>query len=103
MDKFDTHPKKNVEFQFLEIPIDMVSILFDLIYSSRARNWIMHLSALTKMIPAIIMMDRIKYRRMMSVYLTEMKNLEHNNPEIWKYLMNGNFSIQTSNTVHSNW
>ena len=48
------------------------------------------LSALTKMMPAIIMMDGIKYRRMAS----EMKNLEHNNPEIWEYFMNGNFSIR---------
>ena len=76
------------------IYIDIVSILFDLIYASRARNWIKHLSALTKMMPAIIMMDRIKYRRMMSVYLREMKNLDHINTKIWEYFMNGKFSIQ---------
>ena len=42
MDKFDTQGEKNFEFQFLKIYIDMVSILFDLIYAPRARNWIMH-------------------------------------------------------------
>ena len=78
--------------------MDMVSILLKFIYASRSRDWLLHLAALKEMMPAIIMMDRVKYRRMLSVYLTEMKKLEYNLPKIWDFFMNGNFSVQ-KNTI----
>ena len=35
------------------------------------------------MIPDIISMDRIKYRRMLPVYLADMKQLEESDPEVY--------------------
>ena len=39
-------------------------------------------------------MDRIKYRKAWLGYMTDMKSLEVENPEIWNYFMEGNFSVQ---------
>ena len=42
------------------------------------------------------MMDQIKYRKALPVYIVGMKSLEVKNPEIWNYLMERNFSEQKS-------
>ena len=46
-------------------------------------------------------MERIKYRRLLPVYLSEMRNLEHDDPDIWKYFMEGIFSVQTTKVLHT--
>ena len=43
-------------------------------------------------------MDRIKYRKAWLAYFTDMKSLEVENPEIWNNFMEGNFSVQKSDT-----
>ena len=40
-------------------------------------------------------MDRTKYRRLLPVYLSAMRNLEHNDPDNMTYFMEGNFYVQT--------
>ena len=42
----------------------------------------------------LIAMDRIKYRRMMAVYIADMKALEWEEPDIWNEMKIGKFSIQ---------
>ena len=40
-------------------------------------------------------MDRIKYRRMLPVYLSDMEALEERDPNIWQFFfIDGNFSVQ---------
>ena len=41
-------------------------------------------------------MDRIKYRRMLPVYLADMKRIENEDPAMWKFFCDGNFSVQTT-------
>ena len=48
------------------------------------------------MMPAVIMMDRIKYRRWVPVYLADMVALKNNDVEIWNYFKEGNFCVQKS-------
>ena len=59
----------------------------------------MHLSAVDQTISAIIAMDRIKYRRMLPVYLADMLQLEHDDPAIWKHFMEGNFSVKKKSKI----
>ena len=65
--------------------MSMVQTLLKFIYASRARNWRMHLSAVKDMLPTIVSMDRIKYRRMLPVYLSDMVNIETSDPSLRKY------------------
>ena len=37
--------------------------------------------------------DRIKYRRMLQVYLADTKESEESDPEVWKFMQDGNFSL----------
>ena len=63
-------------FQFICCYLEILSSLFYFIYASRARNWDLHLSSLQNIMPAIIMMGRIKYRRWGPVYLADMIGLK---------------------------
>ena len=67
----------NSMFRFISCYLEMLSHLLDYICASRARDWNIHLSSLQKMTPAIIMMDHIKYRRWIPVYLADMIELKN--------------------------
>lgn len=54
----------------------------------------MHLYALRDMLPVIITMDRIKYRRMLPAYLADMLYLKKSDPAEWKFFQEGNISVQ---------
>ena len=41
-------------------------------------------------------MDRIKYRRMLAVYLSDLRALQERGPNIWQFFLDGQFSIQTN-------
>ena len=43
-----------------------------------------------------ITMDRIECRKTWLVYIADIKSLEVENPEIWNYFLQGNFSVQKS-------
>ena len=46
--------------------------------------------------PAI---GRIKYPRMLPVYLSDMRALVERNPNIWQFILDGHFSVQISNIL----
>ena len=54
----------------------------------------MYLSSIKDLMPAIIMMDRIKYRRMLPVYLADMIYPKESSPDIWDHFQEGNFAVQ---------
>ena len=74
----------------------MVQRLLTFIEASRTRNWLLHISSAEEITKDIIYMDRIKYRKAMPVFIAEMRNLEHTHPQVWKYIMEGFFSVQKS-------
>ena len=51
----------------------------------------MHLSALRDMLPVIITIDRVKYRRMLPAYLADMLYLKKSDSVVWKFFQEGNF------------
>ena len=76
----------------------MVTILFKFINAFRSRNWLAHLNTLEKVMPYTIAMDRIKYRRMPPVYLSDMWALEEREPDLkfinLKFFLDRHFSVQ---------
>ena len=65
-------------FSFLMVYSNMVRRLFLFIEASRIRNWEQHLDAAEDLIPDLAAMNRVKYRRMLPVYVTEMRHLREN-------------------------
>ena len=66
----------------------MVTVFFEFINASRSRNWLAHLNTLEDTIPSVTAMDRIKYCRMLPVYLSDMRALEERDPNIWQFFLN---------------
>ena len=79
---------------------DMVTILFEFINASRSRNWLAHLNTLEKIIiPNVTAMDRIKYRRILPVCLSDMQALEERDPNMWQFFLDGHFSVQVNHIL----
>ena len=72
----------------------MVERLFLFRYAVRSRNWMLHLKSTEDLIGDVISLDRIKYRRMLPVYLAEMKGLQDESPDIWNYVLQGGFTVK---------
>ena len=77
--------KNNTTCQFLVQYKDMVTILFEFINGSRSRNWLAHLNTHEEIIPYVTAMGTIKYCRMLTVYLPEVRELEERDPNIWQF------------------
>ena len=74
----------------------MVRRLFLFIEVSRIRNWEQDLDAAEDLIPDLAAMNRVKYRRMLPVYVAEMRRLRENDEITCNALVNV-FSCQKSN------
>ena len=77
----------------------MVSVLLEFINASRSRNWLVHLNTLEEIIPYVTSMDRIKYHRMLPVYLSDMRALEERDPNIWQFFLDRHFSVQVNHIL----
>ena len=96
LESFEENRKNNITFQFLMTCQDMVTILFEFINASRSKNWLAHLNIREEIIPYIIAMDTIKYRRTLPVHLSDIRALEKKDPNIWQFLLDGHFSVQVN-------
>ena len=74
--------------------LDIVEILLNLLRASREGDWELHLSAIKEMIPWCFAHDNLNYARYLSAYVSEMSHLEEEQPEAFKYLKSGGFSVQ---------
>ena len=93
LERFEGNRKNNTTFQFLMKYKDMVTILFKFTNVFRSRNWLAHLNTLEEIVPYVTAIDTIKYRRMLPVYLSDMRALEERDPNIWQFFLNGHFSV----------
>ena len=90
MKKFEKRRKNNVQFQLIYWYMKMVERLLPFRYVTRSDDWLLHLKSTEEIIPDIISMDRIKYRRMSPVYLADMKR----EPSIWESFIQGKFTVK---------
>ena len=86
--------RQNRLLQFLVKYVQMVTRLFTFIEATRSRNWKLHLDSLEDMIADFASMNRINYRRYAATYIADMRHLEFDDKETWKYFMEGNFCCQ---------
>ena len=96
INSFDCERTNNSQCQMIKTYMRMVERLLLFIHASRSRNWKLHLSTTEELMRDITSMDRIKYRRMLPVYLAEMYALESSDPLIWEAFIDGEFAVQTN-------
>ena len=61
--------------------------------SSQSRKWLAHLNTLEEIISYATGLSKIKYRRILSVYLSDIRASEERVPNIWQFVLDGHFSI----------
>ena len=98
-DEFQQSKVNNLQFVFLTVYSRMVKRLLEFIEASRTRNWLQHLSTAEALMQDFISMDRCRYRKGWMSYIADMKHLEFSDPDVWKFFMEGNFSVQKSNVL----
>ena len=77
-------------------------MLFEFIASSSSCNWIMHLSALKYIMSLIIIMNHIKYRRMLPTYLADMLYLKKSDPVFGNFSKRETLVYKELHTIYSN-
>ena len=74
----------------------MVETLLGLLRASRERDWELHLSSISEIVPWCFAYDNLNYARYLSVYLREMSLLPEEHPDTLEYLRPRGFSVQMS-------
>ena len=73
--------------------MEMFQYLLLFIRSSRQKEWELHLQSLNYFASLFFAHDQINYARLTPVYLAEMMSLKSSDPDIWKFLEDGNFCV----------
>ena len=81
-------------FAFWSSYISMVELLLAFIRSIRTGDWTLHCSCLRSMLPWIYAYDRVNYARYMTIYVSEMEQLEKTHPTAHRELQQGQFAVQ---------
>ena len=92
--QFETESMNNYQLQMVKIYMRMFERLLSFIHATRSRNWPLHLSSSEALAEDLESADRIKYGRLMPVYIAEMYALEQSDPVIWEAFSNGEFAVQ---------
>lgn len=76
--------------------MDMIDILLKAIKSERTGNWLMHLSALSDMLPFLAASGHNAYTKSILLYLQEMTQLPITHPDVYDHFVRGNSVIRRS-------
>ena len=85
-------------FKDMVMYMNMVILLLNFIRATRSALWDLHLAALEGFARFVFAFDRLKYARMVPVYISDMKHLQSSDPDtgIWHVCEHGNFVVNKS-------
>ena len=92
--QFENERVNNYQLQMVKIYMRMFERLLRFLRATRSRNWPLHLSSSEALAEDLESADRIKYGRLLPVYIAEMYALEQSDPVIWEAFSNGEFAVQ---------
>ena len=96
MEQFDSEHLKQPVFKFLRMYMEQVLMIFTYIRATRNGQWTLHLHAAEGLCKYFFAHDKLKYARMVPLYLAEMHSLEESDPDIWMEFNTGNFVVNKS-------
>ncbi len=83
-------------FGFWDSFLESGNILLRLLRADREANFLMHIQAITETVPYFFLAGRITYARYTPVYIAEMKQLEEQEPLMYRHMMEGGFVVRRS-------
>ena len=97
MSSFEAANTSNPMFKVMRHYIAMEMLAF--IRAVRTGDWPLHLLTLEMVTKYFFAHDKIKYARMIPVYLAEMSSLKASDPEIYEKLIQGNWLVNKNTEV----
>ena len=83
-------------FKVMVMYMNMVMLLLNFIRATRDALWDLHLATLEGFARFFFAFDRLKYARMVPVYISDMKSIQSTDPDIWDEFEQGNFVVNKS-------
>ena len=90
-EEFDNSLTKQAKF--LRNFMRMFESLLLFVRATRQKDWQLHLTSLNGLVKYFFTHELQNYARMVPVYLSEMFALKEQDPELWEYFKQGNFSV----------
>ena len=78
--------------------LEMCEVLLNLLYATRADKWQLYLEAVKNTLPWFFAYDLTNYSRFLTAHYEDLNSLEGEFPDVHEEFLNGNFSVQLSNT-----
>ena len=79
--------------------IDLVSLIFDVIYSTRVGDWNLFVESIRNLTVWAFAYDRYNYSRYLLVFLGDIMRLPSSHPDVYDAILSGNFSVQLSDNT----
>jgi len=98
MDYDHTH-EKNPMYKWARMYMKQIMVLLQFQRATREGNWFLYLSTLEKLCVYFFAYNRLDYAQNIPEYIARMHDMQTTNPEIWQEFVNGDFTVNTSNTV----
>jgi len=98
LDYDDAHDKNSM-YKWTRMYMKQVMILLQFQRATREGNWFLYLSTLEKLCVYFFAYNRLDYAQNIPEYTARMHHIQTSNPEIWQEFVNGDFTVNTSNTV----
>ena len=79
--------------------LEIIEILFNLIYATRLGNQDLYVESLRKTLPWFFVYDRQNYRRFLTIRFQELLSLESCHPNVYEEFQKGIFSVLLSDNI----
>ena len=86
---------------YFHLYLDMVDLLFNIIYFQQSGNWSGYFQAIAEFLPFCSSLNRQNYARNLSYYYVCMLNLPTSYPTLNRHLEDGGFTTSISGFPHS--
>ena len=86
---------------YFHLYLNMVDLLFNIIYFQRSGNWSGYLQAIAEFLPFSFSLNRQNYARNLSYHYVHMLNLPTSHPTLDRHLVDGGFTASISGFLHS--
>ena len=93
-------PSGDMAFYF-HLYLDMVDLLFNIMYFQRSGNWSGYLQAIAEFLPFCFSLNRQNYARNLSYHYVHMLNLPTSHSTLNRHLEDGGFTASISGFPHS--
>lgn len=99
LEDYDATRDKDPMYKWIRMYMRQVMTLLQFQRATREGNWFLYLSSLEHLCVYFFAFDRLDYAQNMPEYIARMQDLESTEPEIWQEFVNGDFTVNSSNTV----